>query len=120
MKDKKFVEIWLPMFKQGDDLAHHLEHSSSPAEAFEGHAAQMVVVSNQLRAIAAAIRETETNSTGLVDVEAGTHFIGLTGPNHLISRLLKEELAHESEWEDDEEDEYLEDETWDDEEDLDE
>jgi len=101
--ENKTIDIWLPMFKQGDDLSFHLEKNPSPAEAFDAHAEQMDAVAEHLRAVAKAIRETECNSFEVVNVCADTHHIDLTGPDTLTNKLLTEELGQENKWDEDEE-----------------
>ncbi len=107
MKDKKTKNctIFLPYFKQGDDLGYHLQNSSSLSEALENHAKQMDTVAQVLRQVESVIRNEPS-----VEIQADTHMIFLTGPTELVDVLVKEELASYDEFEDDEEDETEDDE----------
>jgi DNA-binding protein YbaB len=92
----KSAEIHLPYFKTGDDLSHHLASTASPAEAFEAHASQMDAAAEQLRAIKKVLADQP------VEIEAGTHFIAVTGPDSVIDQLIAEKLATAREDEDEE------------------
>lgn len=88
-KVKNYAEIWLAYFKQGDDLASHLE-DNAPADAFREHATRMKAVSEHLDAIADEVMMYNQED---IKVEADTHHIGISGPEALITTLLEKELA---------------------------
>lgn len=90
------AEIYLPYYKQGDDMANHLASSNSVAEALEAHATRMEAVANQLRAIEKLVVGQP------VKIDASTHFIGISGPDEVIDKLIAGRLATAPEFEDDE------------------
>lgn len=94
----KYAQIWLPYFKQGDDLAGHLEgHKENPVAAFRAHAEQMKKVSDILNEIAQTLSQYPNTK---IDVNAGTHHISILGPEEVITALIEKDLAQD--FEDDE------------------
>jgi hypothetical protein len=94
--DIKEVQISLNYFKQGDDLARHLDGDKHPAEAFGAHGEQMGEVAKQLAAIAEVLKKFPKSD---IHVNADTHYIGITASAELIETLIQNGLASpEDEW----------------------
>jgi len=91
-----YVEVCLPYYKQGDDLAHCLE-GATPYEALLKHADMMNDTKNILLQIAEVIKEDN------IEIEADTHHIGLTVSEAIANLLVEKELAYVSEYLDEEE-----------------
>lgn len=98
-KDKTYVEVWLPYFKQGDDLAHCLDVTNTPTEAMNKHAEMLRVAAEVLENVGALIYGHE------VKVDADTHLIGLSLSKDLSQTLVDAKLAHVPEYLDEIEDE---------------
>lgn len=98
-----YAEIWLSYFKQGDDLGHHVDKASSIPEAFGAHADQMIGVAEHLRAVKEVLEEVGTEG---VEIDAGTHHIGISAPENVIQALVNKDLATIPEWLGEEEEEY--------------
>lgn len=109
-KSDTYCEIWLPYFKQGDDLGWHLRPDketgqvNTACEAFQLHSQQMQHVSDILQNISNILRKYPVDG---VSAEGDTHHIHVEGPPELIQELVKEELGNIPEWHDEEE--YFED-----------
>lgn len=86
----KTAEVHLSLFKQGDDLGHHLQESKSIPEALERYALQLESVVQHLRSLKDAIKGHE------VEMEADTHYISITGSDKLIDTLLEKDLVSEN------------------------
>ncbi len=94
------AELHLPIFKQGDDLGHFLQ-SMDNVSALKAYAETLESAAEILRTVAERIKDQE------VEINADTHFIGLTGPDELISQLIKDNLLEKSadeEFDEDDED----------------
>ena len=85
----KTGEIWLPYFKQGDDLSEALENSKTNEEALEAHAQRLDDAAKILRKIKEEIKGQD------VEIDAGTHMITITAPGKLIDKLVSLDLASE-------------------------
>ena len=85
------AEINLGYFKQGDDLSHHVQSTSSPSEALRSHAAQMKEVANHLEELAFELSECEPDG---ISLEGDTHFCGITGPSPFIEKLIEKKLVN--------------------------
>jgi hypothetical protein len=94
----KTATIRLPYFKQGDDLAHFLRHHAPP-QALLLHASLLDGAAAQLRNVADLIGDAN------VEFYADNHYIGLSGPDDLIDRLVAAGLA-EVEPNDEEDDDH--------------
>lgn len=101
-----YAEIYLPYFKQGDDLAHHLENTNSIVDAFTNHSLQMEHVSKLLKDVSLAL-EQHTNELDEISVDACTHHISISGPENIIQELINKGLAEKPDWIDEEDDEFL-------------
>lgn len=87
----KFAHICLPYFKQGDDLAQFLEGEKSDyIKALRSHSELLHYSAWMLDEIADRIKKSGYKN---IEIEAGTHFIGISGPEDLINKLVAEELA---------------------------
>lgn len=89
------VDVWLPYYKQGDDLHSCLE-GSTPWEAMRKHANLLECAKNTLEKIADYIEGKD------VEVYADTHLIGLELNKEIADILVKEGLATIPEWIDEE------------------
>lgn len=94
-KDKVYVDVWLPYYKQGDDLHSCLE-GNAPWEAMRKHANMLGCAQHILENISTYIEGQE------VEVHADTHHIGLEVSKELADILVKEKLATFSDWGDEE------------------
>ena len=93
----KSAEVHLPYYKQGDDLAYHLEHSPTVGEALEAHA-------RQLEYAAEILRKVKSMTAGHdVHFDADTHMIQVSGPDEIIEALIDTKYASRPFDEDDEE-----------------
>lgn len=81
-KDKTYVEVWLPYFKQGDDLANCLDITNTPTQAMNRHAKMLRDSAKVLENIGARIYGAE------VKIDAETHFIGMTLTKDLAQSLI--------------------------------
>lgn len=97
----KYATIYLPYFKQGDDLAAHLESTANAAEVLEAHAAQMDDAASQLRAIKSIVAGEP------VTIDTDTHHIGIEAEDATVDRLVAAGLAKIEDF-DSEEDERVE------------
>ena len=95
MKD---LEIHLLYFKQGDDLSHCLESTKTNEEALEYHAEMLKNASEHLLQIRDIIKGHD------VQIQAGTHYIGICGEDSVMDKLIELDLAEEMDYEDDCED----------------
>lgn len=89
MKDKNIetVEIILPYFKQGDDLAGFLENYNNIPEALTAHANALEIAAQQLKDIRDTIKDNE------VEIDAQTHHISITCSKELAEKLINKELG---------------------------
>ena len=82
----KNYTIWLPYYKQGDDLAHCLK-DNGPQQALREHAEVLMCAAKQLTDIADLVGDTE------IELDADTHHIGISGPQELLDLLVEKELV---------------------------
>lgn len=93
MEVTKFYVLSLPVWKQGDDLAHHLRKTETPAEAFEALAQQYEAAAAECREVAAAAREVPE-----MQVQADTHSITIEAPESpVLEALVEAEVLREDE-----------------------
>jgi hypothetical protein len=99
MEPKFYYTLFLPVFKQGDDLSHHQNQNNPPnqAKAFSGLAEQYISAAEICRKMSKVL---ETSPE--IEVEADTHHIGLFGPVNLLDPLVEEGILSKDEVEDDE------------------
>ena len=102
MKD---VTIYGGYYKQGDDLAHHLEEGRHPAESLSRWAAQLQAAAERIREVAAVVADYQG-----IELDGDTHYVGLSSlPAEALERLSLLDAIHVEEIEDEEEDEEFED-----------
>lgn len=93
MQVTKFYVLSFPVWKQGSDLATHLNEEETSADAFEALAERYESAAAQARQMAAAAREVPA-----MEVTAGTHHIGIEAPDHpVIDKLVEEDILTEEE-----------------------
>lgn len=98
-EDDAYYELHLPVFKQGDDLAHHLANEETVADAFEALAGQYDAAAALCRRMAGLARE----APGL-EVHADTHHIGVHGPVERLDALVVEGVLQREEDDPDDDD----------------
>jgi len=76
-----YYDCHLPVFKQGDDLAHHLETEESPADAFEALAVQYEAAAAHCRRMVGLARE-------VPEIEAP--------PSPVMEKLVEDGVLQES------------------------
>ena len=94
------VEMYIPYFKSGDDLAGHLEQHKDPVKALRAWA-------DQLEAGAKAIREIAKHfEGGRIEIQADTHMVIFDDVDDVIAdKLIAKDLVQEVEWGDEDEEE---------------
>ena len=92
------VEMYIPYFKSGDDLAEHLGQHKDPVKALRAWAAQ-------LEAGAKAIREIAKHFEGSrIEIQADTHMVIFDDVDDVIAdKLIAKNLVQEVAWGDDDE-----------------
>lgn len=81
-------DFHLPVFKQGDDLHHHIQRNpGAPEKALLGLAEQYEEASRLCRRVAAVVAETPG-----VELFADTHMIQVTGPTAALTGLVADEV----------------------------
>jgi hypothetical protein len=78
------AELPLPIFKQGDDLADHLETEKDTK-------AGLLAYADRLKCAAEMIEELAQHGDRLT-IQAGSHCIRVSGPTPLIGKLLDQGL----------------------------
>jgi hypothetical protein len=76
------AELHLPIFKQGDDLAHHLEQEQDTKKALLAYA-------GQLRAAAGMVEQVAEHADHL-QIDADTHWISVSGPTLAVGSLIEQ------------------------------
>lgn len=90
----KQYNLHLPVFKQGDDLSHHLERNKdNPIRAFRDLAAQYECAAEICKDVAQALATIKNISD--VEVQADTHFIGISAPERYMRQLIEQEMLVE-------------------------
>jgi hypothetical protein len=90
----KQYDLHLPVFKQGDDLAHHLERNKdNPIHAFRDLAAQYECAAKICKDVAKVLATIKSISD--VEVQADTHFIGVSAPEKYVRSLVEQEILVE-------------------------
>jgi hypothetical protein len=82
------AELFLPFFKQGDDLADHLAAEKDTRAAFLAYA-------EQLRTAAGMLERLAEHADSLQVELADTHLIVVSGPAPLVHRLIADKLLAE-------------------------
>ena len=94
----KSVELAPLYYKQGTDMAGHLE-KASVADALEAFAAQLAAAAKDLRRVKRIV------AGHRVKIDADTHHIGITGPDEVIDKLVAAGLAEVDDEDEDSEEE---------------
>lgn len=105
----KTARIWLPYFKQGDDMNGCLVMENDKVDA-------RASIGNHINLLKVAIDQLEKIKNGLpgnsdFHIEADTHFISITGDKNVIERLHTNQLVEIDDDEYEDEDEFNEDES---------
>lgn len=82
-----YYNLFLPVFKQGDDLSVHLENSKHPAEAFLALAEQYKDAAKICEIVSNSIKNIND-----ITVDANTHYIGIRVNGSKIKKLLKQKI----------------------------
>ena len=81
------IEIHLPYFKQGDDMAHFLENKpGNPQLALHQHAAMLVETAAFLNQAAEIMGRYDADS---IHIQGDSHFITVEGPDVMCLELMK-------------------------------
>ena len=101
--DKITANIWLPYFKQGDDLADSIEKKADGSvdakKTLENHIALLEYAANMLKHI-----NDEIPDENDVDLDGNTHYIGITADETLIDKLVVKKLVTIKEFSDENDD----------------
>lgn len=95
-KANKTFELNLPVFKQGDDMAHCLSQARTVKKAFEMQAENYEEAARICRKMAGIASEERK-----LKVDADTHIISLFGPTERLLALEKEGVVRSYEWDED-------------------
>ncbi len=89
------MTLHVPYFKQGDDLAHHLEkNKENVLDSLEDYWIQISSAAQTIHKTREIIKKHE-KSLKDVNIDAQTHMIWIDGPNKIIDELIKEGLGEE-------------------------
>lgn len=98
----KTYNLFLPVYKQGDDLANHLNaNNNHPVKSFLDLAEQYKSAAKICELVAGAL----SKSIDVSDIEIGacTHSIYLATDENVVSSLVKDGILVEEEFQDDDE-----------------
>jgi hypothetical protein len=79
------AELKLPIFKQGDDLAQHLQDKKDTRAA-------MLAYAERMKTAASILEKLAEHGDRVAIEEADTHFILVSGPASLIRQLIDKGL----------------------------
>src|SRR5262245_66688115 len=92
----KVYELHLPVFKQGDDLAHQIESLGDDLRAaFEAQATNYDEAARLCRRMAGVAAEVPE-----LEIEASTHMIEVGGPEGQLQKLVDEGVLVVNDYED--------------------
>lgn len=95
-KKMKTVEINLPYFKQGDDLRNALEYECGDnKKGLKTHANNLMCATEILLELFEIVDQS-------CEINTGTHYFSISGPNEIIDRIIDKELGQEFICEEDE------------------
>ncbi len=100
----RYVNIYLPYFKQGDDFHCSQEGTKSPIEAFRNHANQMGIVKQRLHAVADFLDE-YSDRMDEIKVNGDTHSIMMEAPADIADEMVRRELGDIDEFMEEEDEE---------------
>ena len=90
-KNSKYYQLFLPVFKQGDDLHHYLKaNPKEPAKALLGLAEQYEAAASICRRVAGVVVEAPAGS---VKINADTHWIGIQAPPASFAGLVTDKVV---------------------------
>lgn len=106
---EKYVFLYMPYYKQGDDLHFFLEKAEGDVStALRMYAEMLNDASNLIDNINNRLEEYD--ATDKVEIEADTHMIMISGPANILQKLVDEGLVQEDPFADEyDEEEYEED-----------
>lgn len=81
--------LFLPVYKQGCDLAHHLDNEPTVADAF------LALAKNYEEAATMCQKVASIASEYPLEVEADTHWISILGSDEVIERLVQDNLLED-------------------------
>lgn len=85
------VELCVPIFKQGDDVAGQLEHvSGSATEALRAYRAQL---QGAVRYVGEVLDQLADVDDSTLDLDGQAHVMVLTAPKRVADRLVELGLA---------------------------
>jgi hypothetical protein len=84
-------ELHLPVFKQGDDLAFCLRQTKTQGDALRRYAEQLRAAATMCEIVADCC---DTHRE--IEIDADTHYIGVTGPWNVIHDMIRRDLLSES------------------------
>jgi len=90
----KYYSLWLPVFKQGDDLGSHLVDGEHPSKAFMALAEQYKSAAEICETVANSIKNIKN-----VSVDACTHSISISTNSKKIQSLIDLEIISEENFE---------------------
>jgi hypothetical protein len=92
MSNKKSAQIWLPYFKQGDDLAACLAKDENnkvhAKKTLDNHIALLEMAIKQLKDINDIIPLIND-----IELTGDTHYVGIHGDERIINLLINSKLA---------------------------
>lgn len=90
----KTVEVCLGYYKQGDDLHSCVQKVGNSARAFDELHCRLTSVLNHLDELFQCLMYEK------IEIEADTHYIGITCEDEIAQKLVDEDLAYFPEYED--------------------
>ena len=88
--------LFLPVFKQGDDLNHSLSSTDSVAAGFKLQAEHYQAAAQICQKLANVAAEYK------LEVNADCHHISIEGPEDVLNQLVEEDILDIEEWDEDE------------------
>lgn len=88
----KYVEIYLPYFKQGDDFQGYFDNTGNAIDACKCHAQALRHGAEQLEHIASVLAD---HADDAIEVEGQTHMIWMHLPDNVADILIGQGLAQE-------------------------
>lgn len=99
MSKVRHYDVSLPIFKKGDDMHHCLETTPSAKEAFLKQAGAYEYCAEACKVLAEFVEKHPE-----VEIDAQTHWLGLSGPEDLFADLLLQDIVYLAPGFDEEED----------------
>jgi len=90
------VEIYLPYFKKGDDLNHALTYTKGDnKKALKAHAENLIAAAEILMELSEIVDQS-------CEIQADTHYIGITAVDEIIDKIIDADLGVEYDYEEEE------------------